>query len=71
MRWSRLMPWVVKGNQPTLHQGLIDYFDDHRKDDFARTKVRRYKTHEKKAGCEVTREYFICPIPDNLPDGSR
>ncbi len=38
---------AVKGNQPTLHRGIIDFFDDHMQDDFARKKVRREKTHEK------------------------
>ncbi len=40
----------AKGNQPTLHQGIINFFDDHLEDDFARTQVRRYKTHEKGHG---------------------
>ena len=37
---------AVKGNQPTLHQGLVDFFDDHLEDDFARTAcvaIRRRK----------------------------
>lgn len=62
---------AVKGNQPTLHRGIIAFFDDHMQDDFARTKVHREKTHEKKHDCEVTREYLICSVPKNLPDRSR
>ncbi len=62
---------AVKGNQPTLHRGIIEFFDDHMQDDFARKKVRREKTHEKKHDCEVTREYFICSVPKNLPDRLR
>lgn len=62
---------AVKGNQPTLQQGIVDFFNDHVKDNFARTKVRRDKTHEKTHGREVTREYFLCPVPENLPDRSR
>ncbi len=62
---------AVKGNQPTLHRGIIDFFDDHMQDDFARKKVRIEKTHEKKHDCEVTREYFICSAPKNLPDRLR
>ncbi|VAX41579.1 Mobile element protein [hydrothermal vent metagenome] len=27
--------------------------------------------HEKKYDCEVTREYLICSVPQNLPDRSR
>jgi len=72
---------AVKGNQPTLHQGIIDFFDDHMQDNFARTKVRCEKTLPKKRkmkirrpmknDCKVTRQYFICPAPQNLPDRSR
>lgn len=62
---------AVKGNQPTLHRGIADFFDDHLEDDFARTKVRRYQTHEKGHGREETRYYFLCPVPENLPDRSR
>lgn len=61
----------VKLNQPTLYQGTMDYFDDQLEDDFARAKVRRYQTKEKGHGREETRYYFVCPVPDNLPDGSR
>jgi predicted transposase YbfD/YdcC len=62
---------AVKGNQPTLHQGIMDFFDDHLEDDFARSKVRRYQTEEKGHGREETRSYLICPVPDDLPDRER
>ena len=62
---------AVKGNQPTLHQGIVDFFDNHLEDDFARVKSRRYETEEKGHGREENRWYFICPVPDDLPDGSR
>ncbi len=61
----------AKGNQPTLHQGIVNFFDDHLEDDFARTQVRRYKTHEKGHGREETRYYYLCPVPKDLPDRSR
>ena len=61
----------AKGNQPTLHQGIVNFFDDHLEDDFTRTQVRRYKTHEKGHGREETRYYYICPVPKDLPDRSR
>ena len=38
---------AVKGNQPTLHQGVVDFFDDHLEDDFARAQVRRHQTNER------------------------
>jgi predicted transposase YbfD/YdcC len=62
---------TVKDNQPTLRQGNEDHFDNHLEDDFARTKVRRYQTEEKGHGREETRYYYICPVPDDLPDRSR
>jgi predicted transposase YbfD/YdcC len=62
---------AVKGNQPTLHQGIVDFFDDHLEDDFARTQVRRHQTKEKGHGREERRYYMICPLPDNLPDRAR
>lgn len=62
---------AVKGNQPTLHQGIVDFFDDHLEDDFARAQVRRHQTKEKGHGREERRYYMICPLPDNLPDRAR
>lgn len=62
---------AAKGNQPTLHQGIIDFFSDHLEDDFARVKVRRHETKEKRHGRKEIRWYFICPVPDDLPDRSR
>ena len=62
---------AVKGNQRTLLQGIVDFFDYHLEDDFAHVKVRRHETREKAGGREATRSYFICPAPDDLPDGSR
>lgn len=62
---------AAKGNQPTLHQGIVDFFSDHLEDDFACVKVRRYETKEKRHGRKEIRWYFICPVPDDLPDRSR
>ena len=62
---------AVKGNQPTLQQGIKAFFDDHLEDDFARTKARRYETQEKGHGREENRSYVVCPLPEDLPDGSR
>jgi predicted transposase YbfD/YdcC len=62
---------AVKGNQPTLHQGLMDHFEEHLADDFARTKVRRHATQETGHGREDERTYFICPVPEDLPDRER
>jgi len=37
---------AVKGDQPTLHDGIVDFFLDHLDDDFARAKVSRHETDE-------------------------
>lgn len=62
---------AVKGNQPTLHQGIVKFFDEHLEDDFAQVSVRRHETKEKGHGREETRHYFICPVPKDLPDRAR
>ena len=62
---------AAKGNQPTLHQGLTDYFADHLDDDFARTEVRRYETEENGHGRKDSRSYFLCPVPKDFPDRER
>ena len=62
---------AVKGNQPTLHRGLMAFFEDHLSDDFARTKVRRHETNETGHGRAEERYYAVCPVPDDLPDRAR
>lgn len=62
---------AVKGNQPTLHEGIVKFFDEHLEDDFARVSVRRHETTEKGHGREETRHCFICPVPEDLPDRAR
>jgi predicted transposase YbfD/YdcC len=62
---------AVKGNQPTLHQGIVKFFDEHLEDDFAQVSVRRHQTKEKGHGREETRHYFVCPVPKDLPDRTR
>jgi predicted transposase YbfD/YdcC len=62
---------AVKGNQPTLFSGIMDYFEWHLEDDFAGVKVRRHHTSEKGHGREEDRWYYLCPLPDDLPDRAR
>lgn len=62
---------AAKGNQPTLSAGIESHFADHLEDDFARTKVRRHETKEKGHGRVEHRYYYICPVPDDLPDRER
>lgn len=62
---------AVKDNQPTLAQGIEDFFVDHLEDGLARVEGRRHITHDKGHGREERREYVICRAPDDLPDRSR
>jgi predicted transposase YbfD/YdcC len=62
---------AVKANQPTLHQGIVAFFAAHLEDDFARAPARHHETHERGHGREEWRFYTICPVPENLPDGTR
>ena len=43
---------AAKGNQPTLYEGLVAFFDDHLEDDFARYPVRRFEPEENAHGRE-------------------
>lgn len=62
---------AVKDNQPTLCRGIEEFFGNHLEDDFTRTSVRRYETDEKGHGRVEHRYYYICPVPDDLPDRDR
>ncbi len=62
---------AVKGNQPTLYDGLVAHFDDHLDDDFANARVRRHETREQGHGRQEHRSYYICPVPRDLPDRAR
>ena len=62
---------AVKGNQPTLHDGIRAFFLDHLEDDFGRVKVSRCETAEHGHGREESRTYYVCAVPDDLPDRQR
>lgn len=62
---------AVKGNQPTLHQGIEKHFAQHLENDFADTRVRRFETEETGHGREEARYYYVCPVPKDLPDRQR
>jgi predicted transposase YbfD/YdcC len=62
---------AVKRNQPTLCDGIADFFLKHTENDFARVKVSRYATRGRGHGRQERREYFVCPVPTNLPDRAR
>jgi predicted transposase YbfD/YdcC len=62
---------AVKGNQPTLHAGIEAFFLDHLNDDFARVKVSRHETIEHGHGRDEHRTYYVCDLPEDLPDRAR
>ncbi len=62
---------AVKGNQEALHEGIEDFFLDHKNDDFARTKVSRHETTEQGHGREEHRTYDVGDMPEDLPDAKR
>lgn len=62
---------ALKGNQGTLHQGVIDYVDEQIENDFANVTVRRHTTEEKGHGRQETRTYVQMPAPASLPGFSR
>lgn len=62
---------AVKGNQPTLHDGIMDFFLDQLADDFARVKVSRHETKEHGHGRDEHRTYLVCDVPEGLPDRGR
>ncbi len=57
---------ALKGNQETLHQEVIDYIDEHSKNDFADVKARRHITAESGHGREELRSYLQMPVPEDL-----
>ncbi len=62
---------AVKANQPTLREGIESFFLDHMEDDFARVKMSRYETKEKGHGRSEHRTYYVCDVPEELPDRGR
>lgn len=62
---------AVKGNQPTLRNGIEAHFQPLMDNDFEGVKVRRHAEHDKSHGRDVQRYSFICPVPKDLPDRHR
>jgi predicted transposase YbfD/YdcC len=63
--------FALKGNQATLHEGVIEYLDQQIETDFADCTVRRCTTHEIGHGREETRHYVQLPAPKTLPGFER
>jgi predicted transposase YbfD/YdcC len=62
---------AVKRDKPTLHDGIMEHFLEHMSDDFARVSVSRHETHERGHGREEHRTYYVCDVPEGLPDAGR
>jgi predicted transposase YbfD/YdcC len=62
---------AVKGNQPTLHDGVEEHFLEHMGDDFARVEVSRHETKERGHGRVERRTYYVLDVPPDLPDAGR
>jgi predicted transposase YbfD/YdcC len=56
---------VLKGNQETLHQAVVDYIDEQLDGDLAN--AREHVTTEKGHGREEMRTYLQLPVPKSLP----
>jgi predicted transposase YbfD/YdcC len=62
---------AVKGNQPTLHQGIVDHFLQAMESDDQDANVSRHSTSEKGHGRIENRWYHVRPAPTGLPDAGR
>lgn len=62
---------AVKGNQPTLHDGIRAHFDDHLETSEAYGARAYYHNTEQTHGRDTTREHYVSDVPDALPDRSR
>jgi predicted transposase YbfD/YdcC len=52
---------AVKQNQPTLHDGIQQFFEDHLSDDFQRPQVIRFETDQRAYQRDERRTYFFMP----------
>lgn len=62
---------ALKGNQGTLHQGVIDYVTQQLDNDFAEANARRLETEETGHGRLEKRLYVQLPAPKDLPGFNR
>jgi predicted transposase YbfD/YdcC len=58
---------ALKGNQETLHQGVIDSIDEQIQHDSTTVEAQSYQTTESKHGRVETRTYIQMPAPADLP----
>ena len=62
---------TVKGNQPTLHEGIVGHLLEHMNDDLDRVEVSRHETREKGHGREEHRTFYVLDAPAGLADARR
>jgi predicted transposase YbfD/YdcC len=58
---------ALKGNQETLHRGVIDHLVEQSETGFANTGARQHVTEETGHGRKETRSYIQMPVPEGLP----
>jgi predicted transposase YbfD/YdcC len=58
---------ALKGNQETMHQGVIDYLVEQGENGFADVDARAHHTEETGHGREERRTYIQMPVPRSLP----
>jgi predicted transposase YbfD/YdcC len=58
---------ALKGNQETLHQGVIDHLVEQSETGFAKTGARQHVTEETGHGRKETRSSIQMPVPEGLP----
>jgi len=61
----------VKGNQPTLRDGVEQVFSDFLEGSPPKQPVRSSSITRKAHGRKESRRYYVCPVPHNLPDRER
>ena len=70
-RRKRTIAWPSRATNRRCIKGSWTSSTITLEDDFARTPMRRYQTEEKGHGRKEIRYYFVCPVPDDLPDRQR
>jgi predicted transposase YbfD/YdcC len=58
---------ALKGNQDSIHRGVISYIDQQMNENFRDAKARHHTTRDKGHGREETRTYIQMPAPKSLP----
>ena len=62
---------AVKANQPTLYNGIVAHFENYLSQDESYNGRSCYHTSEKSHGRVADRSYYICRVPESLPDRDR